>query len=139
MRTSGIRKHTVGWVTQTFDEETGELVEQEFCAGDQVDWEDEDGNPVDAPKNAKYQPFDMVQPEADEEVKVNVVLESGVTKAEDTIANADTTVNIIMEGGVIQDVKIGDKVREMVTVRVVDYDEEGDLDEDGNKCKVNVW
>jgi hypothetical protein len=41
-----IKKITVGFVSQTFDTDLGRFVSQEFVAGDQVDYEDEDGVPV---------------------------------------------------------------------------------------------
>ena len=41
-----INKITVGYVSQTFDTDLGRFVSQEFVAGDQVDYEDEDGVPV---------------------------------------------------------------------------------------------
>jgi hypothetical protein len=43
-----INKITVGYVSQTFDTDLGRFVSQEFVAGDQVDYEDEDGDPVDS-------------------------------------------------------------------------------------------
>jgi len=58
-----VNKITPGYVVQVYDVNTGRCVEQRFIAGDEVDYEDPDGNPVDwkeAPD--AYQPFDMVQP-----------------------------------------------------------------------------
>jgi len=58
-----VNKTTTGFVIQTFDTDTGRCVSQQFIAGDQVDYEDENGDPVEweeAPK--AYQPFEMVQP-----------------------------------------------------------------------------
>jgi hypothetical protein len=57
-----VKKITVGFVIQNYDEETGICVGQEFVAGDQVDWEDEDEEQVDQPENAIYQPYTMEQP-----------------------------------------------------------------------------
>jgi len=58
-----INKTTVGFVTQVFDTETGRCIEQTFIAGDQVDYEDEDGEPVDWREGPDaYQPFNMIQP-----------------------------------------------------------------------------
>lgn len=54
-------KITVGFVVQSFQKNTdGKFVcvSQEFIAGDQVDYEDADGNPVEKP-DYKYQPFNM--------------------------------------------------------------------------------
>lgn len=55
------KKITVGFVVQTFDE-TGQPVSQEFVAGDQVDYETLTGEPIDAPANEVYLPFEMAQP-----------------------------------------------------------------------------
>jgi len=58
-----IKKITVGFVVQEYNPETGRWTGQEFVVGDQVDWEDEYGNPVDPPGNAPpAPPLDMVQP-----------------------------------------------------------------------------
>lgn len=58
-----IQKITTGFVTQTFDPE-GKLLEQNFIAGDQCDWENEDGEPIESENF--YHPFDMVE---DDEVE----------------------------------------------------------------------
>lgn len=58
---SGKRKITVGFVVQTFDN-NNKCTEQEFHAGDQVDYEDDAGEPIDSWD--EYQPFQMVQPQA---------------------------------------------------------------------------
>jgi len=55
------KKITVGFVIQDFDD-NGNCVAQEFVAGDQVDYEDEEGNPVDVDVSKEYHPYDMVQP-----------------------------------------------------------------------------
>ena len=54
-------KITVGFVIQTFEKNAeGKFVcsTQEFVAGDQVDYEDLDGNPIDPP-DYEYQPYNM--------------------------------------------------------------------------------
>ena len=54
-------KITVGFVTQSYEKNTaGEFVctGQEFIAGDQVDYEDLDGNKI-TPPDHDYQPFEM--------------------------------------------------------------------------------
>ncbi len=54
-------KITVGFVIQTFEENaTGKFVctKQEFIAGDQVDYEDQDGNHITPPEHP-YQQFNM--------------------------------------------------------------------------------
>ena len=54
-------KITVGFVTQQYARnDKGEFVcvGQEFLAGDQIDYEDSDGNPIEKP-DYKYQPFNM--------------------------------------------------------------------------------
>ena len=62
-----VKKTTVGFVVQVFDTERQRFVSQEFVAGDQCDYEDEKGDPVDrklleAGGKEVYLPFDMVQP-----------------------------------------------------------------------------
>jgi hypothetical protein len=59
-----VNKITTGFVIQVYDTETGRCIEQSFVAGDQVNYEDEHGDPVDWREQPDaYQPFDMVQPE----------------------------------------------------------------------------
>jgi len=53
------KKITTGWVTQTFDGK--KCIKQEFTAGDLVEYDDADGNYIDA-FDHDYQPFEMVQP-----------------------------------------------------------------------------
>jgi len=43
-----LKKITTGFVIQTIDTETGKITHQEFIAGDQCDYEDEEGNCIDA-------------------------------------------------------------------------------------------
>jgi len=57
-----IRKVTVGCVIQDFDED-GTLVSQEFIAGDQVEYEDENGDFVNEPSTSLYHPMNMIQPD----------------------------------------------------------------------------
>ena len=63
-RYAGTKKITYGFVVQTFDVD-GKCIHQEFIAGDQVEWEDNDGDPTDGLMGAEpeYQCFDMIQPE----------------------------------------------------------------------------
>jgi hypothetical protein len=63
-----INKITVGWVTQTYDASIKRFIKQDFFAGDQVDFENNDGNTIDISKvniDAKeiYCSYDMIQPE----------------------------------------------------------------------------
>ena len=54
-------KITVGFVVQSFERNTsGKFIctGQEFIAGDQVDYEDQDGNPITPPEHP-YQQFNM--------------------------------------------------------------------------------
>jgi len=55
------KKITVGFVVQRY-EQGGEkrfvCVEQEFVAGDQCDFEDKEGNPIEPPEH-EYQPYTM--------------------------------------------------------------------------------
>lgn len=62
-----VKKITVGFVVQEYDTETEKFVSQDFVAGDQVDWEDEDGNAI--PDEGAYLSFEMVQPEDIESVE----------------------------------------------------------------------
>jgi hypothetical protein len=60
-----VSKITVGFVVQNFDTETGKCVYQAFTCGDECDWEDEAGNPVDEEDYActfEYMPYEMKQP-----------------------------------------------------------------------------
>lgn len=65
-----INKITIGFVTQSFDTDKQAWVSQEFVAGDQVDYETGDGDPINVAdfedrvlgKQEPYLPFDMVQP-----------------------------------------------------------------------------
>jgi len=68
-----IKKITTGFVIQTFDTDTGKYVNQEFVAGDQVDYENQKGVTLDPlmmenlnfgpyAANEPYLSFDMVQP-----------------------------------------------------------------------------
>lgn len=55
-------KITVGFVVQAFEKnDKGEFVctRQEFVAGDQCDYEDAEGNPIDPP-DYEYQPYNMI-------------------------------------------------------------------------------
>lgn len=63
-----VRKITTGFVVQEFDAETGRCVSQEFIAGDQVDWEDRQGNTISdgdfgIDLEGLYYPLEMKQPE----------------------------------------------------------------------------
>lgn len=58
-------KITTGFVIQTYDTDKKEWISQEFIAGDQVDYEDEEGIPLDNTDSvicSQYLSFDMVQP-----------------------------------------------------------------------------
>jgi len=54
-------KVTVGFVAQTFEKDGGGgfvCTHQEFIAGDQCDFEDAEGNPIEPPEH-EYQPYNM--------------------------------------------------------------------------------
>lgn len=55
-----IHKITHGFVIQAFDTEKNQFVSQEFIAGDPVNWETEDGDPIEF--REEYLPFFMAQP-----------------------------------------------------------------------------
>lgn len=60
-----LKKITIGFVIQDFDD-NGRCIHQEFIAGDEVNWETEDGEAIEIenqPDNDDwYHPFNMVQP-----------------------------------------------------------------------------
>ena len=63
-----LSKTTTGFVVQKFDSETGRCLSQEFVASDQVEWEDQKGNPIEDGQygldlEGFYFPLDMKQPE----------------------------------------------------------------------------
>ncbi|MBY0523627.1 MAG: hypothetical protein K2R98_09510 [Gemmataceae bacterium] len=63
-----VRKITTGFVVQEFDSDTGRCLSQEFVAGDQVEWEDRQGNAVSdgdfgIDLAGLYFPLEMKQPE----------------------------------------------------------------------------
>ena len=66
-----ITKTTVGFVTQTFDTETGKFLNQSFTASDEISFQDQNGSPVDS--FSDYLSFDMQQPE-DEKSKAIAIL-----------------------------------------------------------------
>lgn len=76
-------KITVGFVTQTFkrnDSGCFACIRQEFIAGDQCDYENEQGNPVEPP-DYDYQPYTMTlrshtQPQMGEATMLNSVYEA---------------------------------------------------------------
>ena len=51
-------KITYGYVVQTFSDK-GICIAQEFIAGDQVEYENINGEPIDCPESEQYQPFEM--------------------------------------------------------------------------------
>ena len=62
-----MQKITVGFVIQTYDD-AGKCTAAEFVAGDQVDWEDGDGEAIDPPAH-EYFPFSMLQPNGKDEAQ----------------------------------------------------------------------
>jgi len=63
-----VRKITTGFVVQEFDADTGRCVSQEFVAGEQVEWEDRQGNAISdgdfgIDLEGLYHPMEMKQPE----------------------------------------------------------------------------
>lgn len=62
-----VKKITTGFVIQKWDAETGKFLGQEFVAVDEVNYEDEIGNPIDVDEipdffdKYPYRCFDMVQ------------------------------------------------------------------------------
>jgi hypothetical protein len=63
-----LSKITTGFVVQKFDSDTGRCISQEFVAGEQVEWEDQKGNPIEDGQcgidlEGLYFPAEMKQPE----------------------------------------------------------------------------
>ena len=60
-----INKITTGYVIQTYNTETGKCQSQEFVAGDECEYETEDGDNFDVDNSEtelEYQPYNMEQP-----------------------------------------------------------------------------
>ena len=60
-----INKITTGYVVQKYNTETGKCESQEFVAGDECEYETEDGdnfNVDDSETELEYQPYEMIQP-----------------------------------------------------------------------------
>jgi hypothetical protein len=60
-----INKITAGYVIQTYNTETGKCESQEFVAGDECEYETEDGEHFDiddSETELEYQPYEMIQP-----------------------------------------------------------------------------
>lgn len=57
------KKFIVGFVVQEFND-NGDLVSQEFVGGDDVTYEDENGDIIDPPTNESRFPMMMMQPES---------------------------------------------------------------------------
>lgn len=75
-----VSKVTVGFVIQTFDQELGRFTSQEFVAGDDVSYEDGNGDAVDADEckvergdimSEPYIGFDMIQPQDNPRVTID--------------------------------------------------------------------
>lgn len=67
-----VNKITSGFVTQSFDTETKKWVSQEFTAGDECQYEDQQGNAVapallEVDGKEAYLPFEMVDPYDDDD------------------------------------------------------------------------
>lgn len=63
-----LRKTTTGQVVQKFDSDTGRCLSQEFVAGNQVEWTDQQGNPIEdgmygIDTEGFYWPIELKQPE----------------------------------------------------------------------------
>lgn len=61
-----LNKITTGFVIQKFDTETQKFIGQSFIAGDDVQWENQEGDKVEEPGQPNtadpYLPFEMIQP-----------------------------------------------------------------------------
>ena len=60
------RKITSGFVFQEYCTESRQWISQEFVAGDDVQWEDENGEYIDSLQTS-YLPFVMIQPQENDD------------------------------------------------------------------------
>lgn len=70
------KKITSGFVTQTFCAETNKPISQNFTAGSEVDYENEEGDTIDASsviEKEQYLSYDMVQPKEEKPYKKYLV------------------------------------------------------------------
>lgn len=58
-----VKKICEGYVIQTFDTDTKQWVSQEFIASGEVEYEDENEEPIDAFDDDTYLPYNMEQPQ----------------------------------------------------------------------------
>ena len=79
------RKITHGFVTQIFDE-SGKCIEQNFTAGDPVEYETLNGDVIDEPNNEQYQPFNMLQPIGN----ISIEIKDGVVQEVDGLPDGWT-------------------------------------------------
>tara|TARA_Y100000034_G_scaffold112241_1_gene146032 strand:- start:58 stop:507 length:450 start_codon:yes stop_codon:yes gene_type:complete len=135
-----LKKITVGFVIQNFDPKTRKFVSQEFVAGDQVNYEDENGEEVDDDLFCHevpgqnfmpevYLPFNMVQPEPSG-FEINIVVEAmGHFNQTIIVTDPDWSPNniiaslhegrlatTIQEGGELHDLVTGASVGKVVNV-----------------------
>ena len=62
-------KITVGFICQTFEKNADSkfvCTDQEFIAGDQSDYEDINGNPLENAPECEFQPYEMASPQNNE-------------------------------------------------------------------------
>jgi hypothetical protein len=85
-------KVTVGFVTQAFEKNSkGRFIctHQEFVAGDQCDYEDAEGNPIEPPEH-EYQPYNMtLRNETGQEVLEATMLNKVYEAIEEVLDNLD--------------------------------------------------
>jgi hypothetical protein len=62
-----ILKITEGHVIQQFDSETKQPLGQKFVSGGEVYWENGQGKIIDPDSECPYLPFDMVQPDMEDQ------------------------------------------------------------------------
>jgi len=73
-------KITHGFVSQEYDKD-GKCISQAFFCGDECNWEDASGNPITEPSNAKYQTYDMVQPNCSSDYDLSHAIAEALEKA----------------------------------------------------------
>ena len=99
-----VNKVTTGFVVQVFDTELKRFVSQEFMAGEQTDYEDRLGDPVDraifeVDGQEAYLPFDTVQPKSE-------------AQGQDTSEEYSMRLNIEIDGAAVE----GDATAKMASI-----------------------
>lgn len=111
-----VKKITIGHVEQVYDIDNNRWISQNFIAGDEVDYEDQDGNNLSSDEilNLPYLPFDMASPDEqvlalsdshDLSIKVVATFQREFTESEKESAGAfiENIVREIRKNNVLSD------------------------------------